>query len=90
YPGLLFACAIFLSARIGRRLWGAEAGPVAAVLTALAYPGTTVFIPGRIDHHALQVVLIQLLVLALMRAPNARAGAAAGLLTALSLIVGLE
>ncbi|WP_204314958.1 hypothetical protein, partial [Klebsiella pneumoniae] len=51
---------------------------------------TTVFIPGRIDHHALQVVLIQLLVLALMRAPNARAGAAAGLLTALSLIVGLE
>ncbi len=30
--------------------------------------------PGRIDHHALQVVLIQLLVLALMRAPNARAG----------------
>lgn len=90
YPGLLFACAIFLSARIGRRMWGAEAGPVAAVLTALAYPGTTVFVPGRIDHHALQVVLIQLLVLALMRAPGLRSGLAAGLFTALSLIVGLE
>ena len=39
YPGLLFACALLLSARIGRRLWGAGGGPVAAVLTALAYPG---------------------------------------------------
>lgn len=90
YPGLLFACAMFLSARIARRMWGAEAGPVAALFMALAYPGTTVFIPGRIDHHALQVVLIQLLVLALMHAPGLRSGAAAGLLTALSLIVGLE
>jgi len=90
YPALLFAIALFLSARIGRRLWGAEAGPIAAVMTALAYPGTTVFAPGRIDHHALQVVLIQLIVLALMRVPNVREGIVAGLATALSLIVGLE
>ena len=90
YPGLLFAIALFLSARIARRLWDPSAGPVAAVLTALAYPGTTVFIPGRVDHHALQVVLIQLLVLLLMRAPSLRGGLAAGLATALSLIVGLE
>ena len=90
YPALLFACALLLSARIGRRLWGPPAGPVAAILTALAFPGTTVFVPGRIDHHALQVVLIQALVLALMRAPAAAAGAAAGAAAALSLIVGLE
>lgn len=90
YPALLFACAIFLSARIGRRLWGAEAALVAAVFTGLAYPGTTVFIPGRIDHHALQVVIIQLLVLMLMRAGSARTGAVAGLLSGLSLVIGLE
>jgi hypothetical protein len=90
YPALLFAAAIFLSARIGRGLWGAGAGPIAAILTGLAYPGTTVFIPGRIDHHALQVVLIQLLVLWAMSAPNLRRGAAAGGITALSLVVGLE
>ena len=90
YPGLLFACAMFVSARIARGLWGPSAGPVAAILTALAYPGTTVFIPGRIDHHALQVVLIQLLVLLLMRAPSWKGGIIAGTITALSLVVGLE
>lgn len=90
YPALLFALMLFLSARIGRRLWGAPGGFVAAVLAALAYPGTTVFIPGRIDHHALQVVLIQLLVLALMRAPTAAAGLAAGAVAGVSLVVGLE
>lgn len=90
YPGLLFACAMFVSARIARRLWEPSAGPIAAVLTALAYPGTTVFIPGRIDHHALQVVLIQLLVLLLMRAPSWKGGIIAGMITAISLVVGLE
>jgi hypothetical protein len=90
YPGLLFAAAMFLSARIARGLWGSSAGPVAAVLTALAYPGTTVFVPGRIDHHALQVVLIQLLVLLLMRAPCWRGGCATGAVAAISLVVGLE
>lgn len=90
YPALLFAIALFLSARIARRVWGPSAGPVAAVLTALAYPGTTVFIPGRIDHHALQVVLIQLFVLLLMRAPTLASGIAAGAVTGISLVVGLE
>jgi hypothetical protein len=90
YPGLLFAGAMFLSARIARRLWEPSAGPVAAVLTALAYPGTTVFVPGRVDHHALQVVLIQSLVLLLMRAPSWRGGGLAGAVTAISLVVGLE
>ncbi|ATY33853.1 hypothetical protein [Sphingomonas psychrotolerans] len=90
YPAVLFACALFLSARIGRRLWGPGAGPIAAVLTALAFPGTTIFIPGRIDHHALQAVLIQLLVLLLMRQPSARTGLIAGAVAAVSLVVGLE
>lgn len=90
YPALLFACALLLSARIARRLWGPKAAPIAAVLTAIAFPGTTVFIPGRVDHHALQVVLIQLLVLLLMRPPTVRTGLFSGAIVAISLVVGLE
>ncbi|MBX9816118.1 MAG: hypothetical protein A4S12_04880 [Proteobacteria bacterium SG_bin5] len=90
YPLLLFALALFLSARIGRRLWGAQGGPIAALLMAFAYPGTLAFLPGRIDHHALQVVLIQLLVLAVMAAPTWRGGLGAGLWAGISLVVGLE
>ena len=90
YPASLFCCYLFLSARIARRLWSAQAAPIATVLAAFAYPGTTIFIPGRIDHHALQAVLIQLAVLALMRGPTARNGLAAGLCVAMSLAIGLE
>jgi hypothetical protein len=90
YPGLLFACALFLSARIGARLWGTSGGLVAMVLTALAYPGTTVFVPGRIDHHALQVVLVQSFVLLLMHPPGRVRGVLAGAVAAVSLVVGLE
>ena len=90
YPALLLVADLFLSARIARRLWSPEAGPVGAVLAALAYPGQTLFVPGRIDHHALQTVLIVATILWLMRAGSWRAGAVAGLLCAISLTVGLE
>lgn len=90
YPGLLFGLALFLSARIARRLWGAPATLPATILTALAFPGSTVFIPGRIDHHALQAVLIQALVLLTMRRPTLRMGLITGAIAAISLVVGLE
>ena len=90
YPALLFACNIFLSARIARRLWTPAAGMIASVLAALAYPGITLFIPGRVDHHALQIVVIEAMVLALMHRPSARNGAGLGLLAAVSLMIGLE
>lgn len=90
YPALLFAGAIFLSARIARGLWGAPAALVAAILAALAFPGTTLFVPGRIDHHALQIVLTLAAVLALMRPADRIGGALAGGALALSLMIGLE
>ncbi|NIJ21840.1 hypothetical protein FHS95_003551 [Sphingomonas naasensis] len=90
YPALLFACAIFLTARIARRLWGAQAALVAAILAALAFPGTTLFVPGRIDHHGLQIVLMLAAVRALMRPADSTGGALAGLALALSLVIGLE
>jgi len=90
YPGMLFACAIFLSARIARKLWGPSAAIVAAILAALAFPGTTVFVPGRVDHHGLQIVLTLAAVLALMRPAGRAGGVLAGVALGLSLVIGLE
>lgn len=90
YPALLFACVIFLSARIARGLWGAHAALVAAILAALAFPGTTLFVPGRVDHHGLQIVLTLAAILALMRPADMVGGALAGAALALSLVIGLE
>jgi hypothetical protein len=90
YPGLLFILCIFLASRIARRLWSADAAFVAAVMAALAYPGNKLFEPGRIDHHALQTVIIELAVLAMARRPTLASGIATGLALAISLIIGLE
>ncbi len=89
YPLLLLFVSMLLGARIARRLWGERAGVPAVVLAGLAYPGTTLFIPGRIDHHALQVVVIQIAVLALMT-PGRVAATIAGLALACSTMIGLE
>jgi hypothetical protein len=63
---------------------------VAAVIAAIAYPATTVFMPGRIDHHGLQLVLLLGSALALLGPATLGRGAWQGVLGAASLIVGLE
>ena len=90
YPAALFAAYLYLSARLGRRLHGAAAGPIAAVIAACAYPAHSLFLPGRIDHHALQDVLLLGAALALTTAPSLRAGLVAGTAVALSFGIGLE
>ena len=88
WPMLLFASALALVARIARIL-GAP-GPLAAVLVALDYPVTTLFMPGRIDHHGLQMVLLLVVVRAAVGGGSLAAGAAAGIATAASLVIGVE
>jgi hypothetical protein len=92
WPVVLFAVAIFLCARIARAVdgGGAERAATAAVVAAIAYPATTIFAPGRIDHHGLQAVLMLGAVLALVARPSRGEGIAIGLLAAASLVVGLE
>src|SRR5690606_36240349 len=70
WPAILFVVMICLNIAMGRRLWGPSGGTIAALLTAVAYPGTTLFAPGRIDHHGLQAISIAIAVLALMRGPG--------------------
>ncbi|MEP9358505.1 hypothetical protein [Sphingomonas sp. KR3-1] len=88
WPALQFFAALALTGSIARRL-GAPAA-TATLLAALAYPATSLFLPGRIDHHALQMVLLLLLVRALTGPGSFRAGAVAALATAASLVIGLE
>lgn len=88
-PALLLAAALLLVARIARHAGGPATASAAAVIGALAYPATTVFLPGRIDHHGLQLVLLLGACLAVLRPTFAR-GSIAGALAAASLAIGLE
>jgi hypothetical protein len=88
-PAILFALSLFLVAQIAGLTAGAGAARTAAVVAAVAYPATTIFLPGRIDHHGLQVVLLLATCLLLLRPTTVR-GACAGVLAAASLVVGLE
>lgn len=90
YPALLFLAYLLLVARIATRLGGERAGTPALLLAALAFPTISLFIPGRIDHHALQIVLTLVLVDAIVAPPSLRGGILGGIAAALSLAIGLE
>lgn len=90
WPLLLFALALFLVARIARALGGRALAATAAVVASVAFPATTIFAPGRIDHHGLQMVLLLAAMLAAVRPPSQGSGFAVGIAAAASLVVGLE
>ncbi|MEI9853066.1 MAG: hypothetical protein WDN24_21970 [Sphingomonas sp.] len=90
WPALLFLAYLLLIARIAGRLGGAEARIPALILAALAFPTISLFLPGRIDHHGLQIVLTIWLLDTVVAAPSFRQGLAGGFATALSLAIGLE
>jgi len=90
WPLTLFALYLGLSARLALRVGGRGAAFVALIIAAFAFPAITMFVPGRIDHHGAQIVLILCLVEATWRAPSAAGGAAMGLASAVSLAIGLE
>ncbi|ACL55417.1 hypothetical protein [Methylobacterium nodulans] len=91
WPPLLFglySAMLFVGAR---RLSGERAALLALFAATQTPLLTSLFAPGRIDHHNVQVCAVLGLALCLMRpAPGWREGAAAGALAALSLAVGLE
>lgn len=89
WPILLFACALGLIGRIARRL-DSGAARTAIIVAAIAYPATTIFLPGRIDHHGLQLVLLLGATLAAMGTSTVRNGGIIGICAATSLVVGME
>ncbi len=90
WPPLLFAAALFLLARIARRLGGDATVATTVIVAAIGFPATSLFVPGRIDHHGLQMVLLLGATGALLRPAGPGAGVAIGLLAAASLVIGLE
>lgn len=90
WPSLLFVAQLMLIAAIARRLGGAATAPTAMLVAALAFPAISQFMPGRIDHHGLQIVLLTTCVHGLI-APSSRwRGAAVGAAMFASLATGLE
>lgn len=90
WPGMLLAAALMLTASIARRADPHGEPLTAIIIAAIAYPATTIFAPGRIDHHGLQIVLLLVAVRALIARPGLTSGLAIGVATALSLMIGLE
>lgn len=89
-PLLLLVAALLLQRAIATALAGPLAGLAALGLGALATPMLVQFVPGRIDHHGLQIVLVLSAITALVRWPGDRGGAGAALASAVSLNIGLE
>lgn len=90
WPTLLFGAALFLVARIARSLGGSSVARTAAVVAAIAFPATTIFLPGRIDHHGLQIVLLLVVTRTLVQPPSLGHGLTAGMAAAASLVIGME
>jgi hypothetical protein len=90
WPAMLLAAAVALTGRIARAIGGTEVAVPAMVVAAIAHPASTLFVPGRIDHHGLQLVLLLVAVLMIAGPRSAAAGLVAGIASALSLVVGME
>ena len=91
WPFALYALALYLLLRMGRRLAGEETAFPLLVIggTTLYYTG--IFAPGAIDHHNVQLVLMLAMVLFLLQADtNRRSAWLAGIAAALMLAVGME
>lgn len=90
WPAILLAAAIALTGRIARAVGGPDVARPAMIVAAIAFPASTLFLPGRIDHHGLQLVLLLVVAWMLAGKPSMMAGLTAGVATALSLVVGME
>nr|WP_295660302.1 hypothetical protein [Polymorphobacter sp.] len=89
-PLLLLIPALLLQRAIATALAGRLAGLAALGLGALAGPMLVQFVPGRVDHHGIQIVLVLAAIAALVRWPGVRGGAGAALASAVSLNIGME
>jgi hypothetical protein len=79
------------AAAIARRIAGTAAIPFVCLLTVVGQPAFRQFVPGRIDHHNVQIALSVLLIAATAWSDRVRfAAAAAGALTGAALAIGFE
>ena len=93
FPFALLAALYLAMARLAAGLLGPEARLPAMVATMLSGSGIIQFLPGRIDHHAPQIVILVVILgsaVAALDNPRVRQAAVAGLLSGVSLAINLE
>jgi hypothetical protein len=91
WPVLWLLPAFAAAAAIAWRLAGRDAAIVSLLMAVVGLPAFQQFLPGRIDHHNVQITLaIAVLAATVWSDRVAWAAAAAGALTGLALAIGLE
>jgi hypothetical protein len=91
WPVLWLIPAIVGAAAIAWRLAGRDAAVVTLLLAVVGLPAFQQFLPGRIDHHNVQITLAVATLAATAWSDRSRGAAwAAGALTGLALAIGLE
>jgi hypothetical protein len=91
WPVLWLIPAMIGAAATAWRLAGRDAAVVTLLLAVVGLPAFQHFLPGRIDHHNVQIALAAATVAATVWSDRARAAAwTAGALTGLALAIGLE
>lgn len=91
WPLLLLLPSLWLGARTATRLGGATALVPALLLPAFSVVTLFEFAPGRLDHHAVQILLAQTMLLAALSALTApRAAILAAIAAAISVCIGIE
>jgi hypothetical protein len=89
WPVVPFAAVLEGTRRIALRLGGAWAGAAALILVPFCMSMTWQFVPGRIDHHNVQMAL-SLWTIAFLLRPGLGSSAASGLCGIVGLCVGIE
>lgn len=89
-PLVLLIAAILLIVRLAEALAGKQARIPAALLALAGVKFQWEFVPGRIDHHAQQIVLLLGVLVALTGGERRRHGVIAALAVALALGTGME
>jgi hypothetical protein len=91
WPVLWILPAIIAAAAIAWRIAGRDAAVVTLLLAVVGLPAFQQFLPGRIDHHNIQITLAVAIVAATVWSDRTPGAAwAAGALTGLALAIGLE
>ena len=90
WPTLVLIPALFAGRRIACRLGGDWAALPAIYLTATCAPVIGQFVPGRIDHHNVQITLTLWLLAVLLEPPSRHRGLVVAGLSAVMMAVGME
>jgi hypothetical protein len=90
WPMLLLCATVLVVVDICRRLAPAASPLLALLFTVACITALTEFMPGRIDHHSVQILLFCLMLLGLVSRPRWWAAPLIGVAASASLTVGAE